>query len=49
MQELITEHQSTLDVANPRDLLDDYLIESNKSANDPKSLFRIPGKNEEKF
>ena len=42
-QEAIQEHQTDLDVNNPRDLIDDYLIESDKNSDNPDSLFRMPG------
>ena len=38
-QNSISDHEKILDENNPRDLIDDYLIELKKNRDNPESLF----------
>ena len=42
-QRLIAEHEKTFDENNPRDLVDEYLIELSKTGSDPHSLINRAG------
>ena len=42
-QRIVNEHEKSFDENNPRDLVDEYLIELKKSNSDPDSLFNRKG------